>query len=198
MPLAGAGDDLRTAEIADHVSVGAEGSCTKGEALGPFDAADTLEALRSWLACGAPFIEAEGALSKPEGGQYGDRFPACAGADDEPTFEKVHERVISVSCAAAACHGAPVGAPIDLSSIEAAYDALLGTNDDARPECALSSLPYVTPGDPDRSYLMAKLGATSEPICGLSMPLGGPMLGAQELDLIERWIVAGAPGPGTD
>lgn len=53
----------------------------------------------------------------------------------------------------------------------------------------------VFPGLPDESYLWRKLSDTHLEAggSGLSMPLGGPPLAADDLDLIEAWILANAP-----
>ncbi len=53
----------------------------------------------------------------------------------------------------------------------------------------------VFPGLPDESYLWRKLSATPPEAGGSGppMPLGGPPLAADDLDLIEAWILANAP-----
>lgn len=52
-------------------------------------------------------------------------------------------------------------------------------------------LPYVTPGDPSKSYLWHKLKGTQKDVggSGAQMPLGGK-LGEKELGIIEAWITA--------
>lgn len=52
-------------------------------------------------------------------------------------------------------------------------------------------LPYVTPGDPSKSYLWHKLKGTQKDVggSGAQMPLGGK-LGEKELAVIEAWITA--------
>lgn len=60
-------------------------------------------------------------------------------------------------------------------------------------------LPRITPGDPARSYLVHKLRGTQARVggSGAAMPFnadtGGSGLPREELELIERWIRAGAP-----
>lgn len=62
-----------------------------------------------------------------------------------------------------------------------------------------SKLPRVSPGDPERSYLMYKLRGTQLAVGGkgAQMPFnaetGSSKLPKDELDLIEAWIRAGAP-----
>ena len=52
-----------------------------------------------------------------------------------------------------------------------------------------SELPYVTPGDPTKSYLWHKLNGTQTEVggSGAQMPLGGK-LDAKSLTAIEAWI----------
>ena len=65
-----------------------------------------------------------------------------------------------------------------------------------RPEAALkggaSGTPAIVPGDPARSRLLVRIAA-SEP--GQRMPPTGPPLTAEEVELIRRWIEAGAQWP---
>jgi hypothetical protein len=166
------------------------------------------ETLREWLACGAPIVEitappCAGApdgkcLPKPVAGTVGDQFPECALAMQEATFENVYSTVFEgAGCTSSACHGAPAKTSnFDLSSIDAAYTQLVGADGKGQPQpCPVNMDPYVTPGDPDKSYLVAKctMGATN--ICGGTMPLGGALSPAL-LKVLSDWIAAGAPGPG--
>jgi cytochrome c553 len=54
-----------------------------------------------------------------------------------------------------------------------------------------ADMPYVTPGDPAKSYLWHKLKGTHKDVggSGAQMPLGGK-LGEKELTAIEAWITA--------
>lgn len=49
----------------------------------------------------------------------------------------------------------------------------------------------VNPGNPDASYLVQKLQGTNA--VGARMPFGGPYLAQDRIDLVRRWISAGAP-----
>ena len=51
----------------------------------------------------------------------------------------------------------------------------------------------VAPGDPDHSFLLRKLLGQIAPAEGSRMPLVGTPPSAANLDLIRRWIAAGAP-----
>lgn len=57
--------------------------------------------------------------------------------------------------------------------------------------CGTSGLMRVVPGNVNNSLLYRKVAATQP--CGSSMPRGGPSLPATDIDLIRRWIAAGAP-----
>lgn len=52
----------------------------------------------------------------------------------------------------------------------------------------------VNPGKPDESYLLQKIERTNPPIGG-QMPLGGPPLPRNQIEVIRQWIAAGAPPP---
>src|SRR5439155_1016643 len=58
---------------------------------------------------------------------------------------------------------------------------------------ALEGLLRVAPGDPDRSFLLWKLEGTLGPDEGQSMPRVGAQLPPTLIDLVRRWIAAGAP-----
>ena len=56
-----------------------------------------------------------------------------------------------------------------------------------------AGMAYVTPGDPDASYLWHKLVGDQADVGGggARMPIGIP-LAAQEMAIVEEWILAGA------
>jgi methionine-rich copper-binding protein CopC len=49
----------------------------------------------------------------------------------------------------------------------------------------------VNPGNPDASYIVQKLQGNNA--VGARMPFGGPYLPQDRIDLVRRWISAGAP-----
>ncbi len=49
--------------------------------------------------------------------------------------------------------------------------------------------PVVIPGDPEASELVRRLTGASQP----AMPLGGPPLPPDRIELVRRWIAEGAP-----
>jgi hypothetical protein len=48
----------------------------------------------------------------------------------------------------------------------------------------------IVPGDPDQSLLVLKVAGP--PPCGNRMPLGGKVLNAAQIHMIESWISSGA------
>jgi hypothetical protein len=105
------------------------------------------------------------------------------------------------SCTNSYCHGSQgAWADLDMTTIENAYHALVGRHTgqsvpvDNRETCRASSLLRVEPYEPERSILYLK-AARREP-CGTYMPppsSGLRVLEAEDIDQIERWILAGAP-----
>ena len=115
---------------------------------------------------------------------------AGAQADSEPaavpTFEDLKTTLFEPTCSGVGCHlNGGTSAPI-LDSAEA-YDTLLGFAEGA-------DLNYVVPGDLEASYLWHKVKGTHRDVggSGSAMPLGGT-LSAEQIALLEEWILGGAP-----
>jgi hypothetical protein len=114
----------------------------------------------------------------------------CAGADDRPSdWDYIHAAIIVPSCATAGCHGNPLAlAGLDFSGRDGTWTFLTGR------VCGAPDLPgeprgnLVLPGQPERSTLMHRLRGQAVDV----MPPSGP-LPAEEIALIERWILEGAP-----
>jgi hypothetical protein len=115
---------------------------------------------------------------------------ACSTAEDRPTdWDYVYPAIIRPSCATAACHsklGSQAG--LDLSTSEAAYAAFTGTvcNSPGLPGEPTGNL--VVPGHPATSQLVHILRGEG----GRVMPPDVPLPEA-EIEVIERWILDGAP-----
>jgi hypothetical protein len=73
----------------------------------------------------------------------------------------------------------------------AAYANLVGVPP-ANPDAAAAGLLRVAPGDPERSFLLRKLEGRLAPGEGEMMPRVGGRLPVSRIDLIRRWIAAGA------
>ena len=108
---------------------------------------------------------------------------SCGGADEPATFTRVQSEVFTPSCVFSACHkgASPAG---EMSLELDAYDQIVDVT-------SMQSPPKVRvkPGDPAGSYLMDKL--EGKQAMGTEMPPGA-MLEPERLDLVERWIAAGA------
>jgi len=103
------------------------------------------------------------------------------------TFAQIQGQIFTPVCAKAGCHAAgssPSGLVLEAGQ---SYGNLVG-----RPAAENSTLDRVSPGNPDRSYLILKLRGDPS-ITGERMPLGGPYLSAEQIEGIAAWIRAGAP-----
>lgn len=115
------------------------------------------------------------------------------GGDDQPTdgvvsFSSQIQPIFDARCTV--CH-AP-GRSADLQGIPhdlragSAYDDLVN-----QPSVQRGDLTLVVPGDPDSSLLFLVVSTESPPV-GSPMPLGGPSLSENQIELIRQWIVQGA------
>lgn len=141
----------------------------------------------AWIA-GAEFEGGEVATSTGGEEESTAGSEESTGGDEPllPTWANVKLQVVnSMKCS---CHG---GTPNDAANgnfiiDDMLYDTLVNAPSDDFPDKNL-----VTPMDPDNSYLYMKLvGAPG--ILGGAMPLG-VQLPEEDLDLVKRWIEAGAP-----
>lgn len=126
-------------------------------------------------ACGSD----DGGAGAPAGGMAG------AGADDV-SFAATVQPLFDQACN---CHqSTPLMAPFSLKAADA-YDNIVGA-----PASQLPSMPLVTPGKLNQSYLWHKLDGTQLEVGGLGarMPSNIPLDESQK-DIVARWIAAGAP-----
>jgi hypothetical protein len=102
-----------------------------------------------------------------------------------PNFSEIQAELFTPTCATAGCHtgaGAPQGLRLDEAN---SYGLLVDV-----PSTEVPSILRVSPGDPDNSYLIQKLEGTAS--VGDQMPLGGPPLPQDSIDVIRQWIIDGA------
>jgi hypothetical protein len=126
--------------------------------------------------------------------------PPAALASPPASFETDVAPTLAQSCAFSSCHGSRLaganhgvylGAKADPASVKA---ALIGQSK------ALPTMPYVTPGDPEKSFLLHKLDGDLCILetscvggkCGEQMPSGNAALADDKRDAIRRWIAQGA------
>jgi hypothetical protein len=114
------------------------------------------------------------------------RRPPGGGGD----FAKIERRIFKLSCTTASCHGTAGAGGLVLTRGVAAAN-LVGVAA-SNPAAAAAGLLRVVPGDPDRSFLVRKIEGTLGAGEGDPMPQVGARLPASLIDLIRRWIAAGA------
>ena len=105
---------------------------------------------------------------------------------DASVFQEIQDTVFTPICTA--CHigaTAPQGLRLDAAN---SYAMLVNVASEEVP-----TLMRVNPGNPDESYLVHKIEGTAA--VGARMPLGGPALPQDRIDLIRQWIASGAPEP---
>lgn len=137
------------------------------------------EAVRNWLACGAPVIgAAQGAPSATWDSIWAAMGGDCVGCHSETT--------------SAVGEGFVLG---NLGDACASYENIVMT---ASVTQACTGETIVVPSNAGSSLLLNKLLATPG-TCGSPMPLGAPMglagVKPELVDLVEQWIANGAPKP---
>lgn len=101
-------------------------------------------------------------------------------------FQQIQDTIFTPICTA--CHigaTAPRGLRLDAGN---SYALLVNVA-----SVEVPALLRVNPGNPDQSYLVQKIEGTAA--VGGRMPLGGPPLPQDRIDLVRQWIAAGAPAP---
>lgn len=131
--------------------------------------------------------------------------PAPTGCDPQNlfsgTFDRIQRQILDQNCATSACHDSQSFAGGLLLETGASYTSLVNV---APVNFAAGQAGWlrVTPGDLDMSYLHLKLQGGLDPALGERMPFGKGKLKSFLRDIIELWILAGAPEngwvPGTD
>lgn len=115
---------------------------------------------------------------------------SCDGAEDRSTsFAYIHASILRPSCTSAACHsklGSQAG--VDLSTPEAAYLLLTGRGCTAPDVAGTPPGNFVRPGHPETSELVYLLRGEGGSIMPPDVPLPDV-----EIEIIERWILDGAP-----
>jgi hypothetical protein len=114
----------------------------------------------------------------------GTAAPVSFSADIQPIFTN--------SCTFAGCHGdtntQPTGKP-QLLTAGQAYANIVNVS-----SFELPSMDRIEPGQPDNSYLIHKIQGTQTSVGGSGerMPLGGPFLSQDVIDMFRRWVAEGA------
>jgi hypothetical protein len=125
----------------------------------------------------------------------------CAGSgppamnESVSTFARIQTQVFDVSCSSDSCHSSLGQAGSLVLEAGHAWDSLV-----SQPAANLVAADHgwmrVTPGDPERSFLLAKLTDTLAAGEGGSMPYNAAALDADTIEILRAWITAGAPANG--
>lgn len=114
---------------------------------------------------------------------------AACGEDDRPNnWTYVHAAIIVPNCTTSSCHGEfNAQAGVRLADRENAYNILVGRTCNENPDNSTDGN-FVIPGEPENSRLMYLLIGDN---VTRSMP-PDRLLPDPDINLIERWILAGA------
>lgn len=104
----------------------------------------------------------------------------------EPTLTNVQREVFAPSCAFSACHK---GGGAEGLNLEGATHAKIV--DVSARGAGASDRVLVVPGNPNASYVFEKV-TKDRPQAGDRMPGSGVELSGAQIDLLRRWIAAGA------
>ncbi len=140
-----------------------------------------------------------------------ERTCECQGARYTSTWDAIQQGIFARhQCTNPSCHGGslPQGG-LDLRP-GAAYQALVGDGHGGVPSHANPAVGRVKLGRPTESFLWLKLAKATDPEAyadairvlrasdvGTPMPFGFAPLSEDELEVLKRWIHAGAPSEGT-
>ena len=110
----------------------------------------------------------------------------CEEATQHSDLAWIQQKVFNVSCTGGSCHDATSPqAQLDLTAPHA-YGELVSVK-----STIYTAWYLVTPGDPDASMLMVRLGGATGPDVDV-MPKGQAPLCQEKVDAVRRWIAAGA------
>jgi hypothetical protein len=110
----------------------------------------------------------------------------------EESFAALYQDVL-VANGCVGCHDADAPGGLDLTSVEFAYQGLVGAAAKGA-KCAPMGTPRVAPGDSDGSLLVHKLeghDASDQPVCGKPMPQM-ERVDPQDIERVRVWIDQGA------
>lgn len=106
-----------------------------------------------------------------------------------PGLQTIHRQLLEPRCGACHMDLSPPAGNLSMRWDNGLRDRLLA------PSLQVPSMPRVTPGDIEESYLWHKVRGTHDDQggSGARMPLDDDPLGATDLRRLERWIQEGAP-----
>jgi hypothetical protein len=107
------------------------------------------------------------------------------------TFDRIRQQVFAQRCAVPACHDSNSQQGNLILLPNAAYSQLVGVTPN-NPAAAADGLERITPGDPATSFLYRKITFDLLPGYGSGMPLIGPALAPELVEMIRLWIIGDA------
>jgi hypothetical protein len=131
-------------------------------------------------------------------------LPAAVGCDPRAfftsTFDRIQTQIFDQSCALGGCHDSQTVQAELLLERGAAYDNLIGKTPANGDAAALGwqrvTRLDATHGDPATSFLVRKVAGTLGVGLGKRMPFNRPKLDEKLVDVVRRWVEAGAPADG--
>lgn len=128
--------------------------------------------------------------------------PAPAGCNPSVffagTFDRIQKQIFNQSCALSFCHDSQTKQKDLLLEVGAAYTNIVDVvpTTDAAATLGWKRID-ATGANPATSYLYRKItGDLPDPLLGARMPFGRPALDPVLVDVVRRWIEAGAPATG--
>lgn len=107
-------------------------------------------------------------------------------------FSRLQREVLDPNCLSGGCHNPQSQAGGLVLSEGFSYDNLVTNGEPTNPAAQAEGLQRVVPFDPTTSFLLIKL---TNPGVGQGerMPMGAAPLSADDLNVVNQWILAGAP-----
>ena len=112
--------------------------------------------------------------------------------NENSAYHDIQEYIFDKSCANSVCHAAPANAGSLSLTYGLSYEDLVGRVPQ-NPAAAAAGMKLVDPGNPENSFLLAKLIGPTAAEQGARMPFGGGVLHNGKIEAIRTWIEAGAP-----
>lgn len=100
--------------------------------------------------------------------------------DIAATFTDIQTNILDKSCGFSDCHGGAVSPNLSENS----YANIVN-------KASSTGMNYITPNDPDNSYLLQKVMSSGN-FQGSLMPISNPQLSQTQIDALIEWINAGA------
>lgn len=141
-----------------------------------------------------PDVNRDGIVNVLDLVRVGNSFGQTA-PEENSAYHDIQEYVFDKSCANSVCHAAPANAGNLNLTYGLSYEDLVG-RDPQNPAAAAAGMKLVDPGNPENSFLLAKLIGPTVAEQGARMPFGGGMLHTGKIDAVRTWIEAGAPQTG--